>query len=988
MASSSEVKQQIRFGLEQLSIQNAQHEFEHLARDLSRKRICSNIIPATGPVQVGGDQGRDFETFRTFLTNSPLANSAFIGLATEKTIAFACSLEQNPVKKSGKIERDINVITRSGSKVDCICFFSSRDIPISERHKTQEWARKEKSIELEIFDSQAIAELLSEPDVFWIANKYLNIPNEIYPRPIQESDWYKNLLATWRDKTKINFSFEEFEEIKSGARNVYKTDELKPDLPFWLEKLELFRKEDVLPILRRRATYEICVDALVGFGNIVGKEALVREYFRDIGHYDDIPSLEDAVVLLSFVTTATWLNAIYLDKRELISWKDAIDEKISIQLENAVNSNNRCCLLEIKSFTNITFNLERRPESFVKNFEEYVNTLEQIFEFLPTAPLFPLERLTERIKETISILLENHVPIKLDRLESIAQRIDDEFLAVRFGAFKAGQNYKDRAMLYFSNNQILKAIKLLHKAKLKWFADETLRGSLLCILMLSECYQQLSMNYAAKYYALAAAHLAINTGKPELYQYFSRAIAKSASCEYGAGAWIGYFDLMESLLLARNVILKDPLDISEDSELRPAVYHSVLIRYFAERFAPDLICLIEDKIKKLGQVIQGDIAYLLQAAKEGFGKYNDTELWQLVNEKIYYEPFNDIGPNRTIAWNVFGIEWRFDFVNNYRTTCVAEQFIAVLQILQVELANVDLHNLKGVIVVDVKVEGTDKPSFTRDNTNKESKWCLKLPDLTDTDKEEIKQAQTFYMAFATSMLYEFSLLPREEFYQLIEDEFKEGLSAKLTIAQPYEILYRNILPEKEFLKSQKQNFEGQLIGKDYKLNSNDQLKWNDKISPKYNKDNAFRHIKNRYKFSLKPIAITLEKIKNKVWFKEIIKELRTEKWRDWHLLIAIMNQILSYKTQLKCPPGSEAGNIKKHFQELFDKPEKETYIEIPKDVLSLDNIKIQLDLLFSNFVITWKLEAHNEVPNIDGLKEFFKNRFCIMTDDITHQEIF
>jgi len=56
MADQAQLIAQIRFALEQLSERNAQHEWEHLSRHLARERICANILPATGPVQAGGDR--------------------------------------------------------------------------------------------------------------------------------------------------------------------------------------------------------------------------------------------------------------------------------------------------------------------------------------------------------------------------------------------------------------------------------------------------------------------------------------------------------------------------------------------------------------------------------------------------------------------------------------------------------------------------------------------------------------------------------------------------------------------------------------------------------------------------------------------------------------------------------------------------------------------------------------------------------------------
>lgn len=113
MASIDQVISQVRFGLEQLSSRNAHHEFEHLCRHLARARICSNILPATGPVAAGGDQGRDFETFSTYLNSTSLAGSTFVGLASTKPIAFTCSLED---KKSinRKIKSDVKTITDFG----------------------------------------------------------------------------------------------------------------------------------------------------------------------------------------------------------------------------------------------------------------------------------------------------------------------------------------------------------------------------------------------------------------------------------------------------------------------------------------------------------------------------------------------------------------------------------------------------------------------------------------------------------------------------------------------------------------------------------------------------------------------------------------------------------------------------------------------------------------------------------------------------------
>src|SRR5437667_2683649 len=159
MASDpAQLTAQIRFALARLSERNAQHEWEHLCRHLTRERLCSNILPATGPVQAGGDQGRDFETFHTYLSRSSLAGQSFVGLSSETPIAFACSLEERVIPK---MRRDVKTIMSGGVPVERIYLFSTRSVPVAKRHKLLEWARTTYKVPLEVLDGEAIAELLS-----------------------------------------------------------------------------------------------------------------------------------------------------------------------------------------------------------------------------------------------------------------------------------------------------------------------------------------------------------------------------------------------------------------------------------------------------------------------------------------------------------------------------------------------------------------------------------------------------------------------------------------------------------------------------------------------------------------------------------------------------------------------------------------------------------------------------------------------------------
>jgi hypothetical protein len=106
-----------------MDVRNAQHEFEHLCRYLARARVHSNNLPATGPVGSGGDQGRDFETFRSQVAYPAVSN--FKDVASDAKVVFGCSLDKRIERKIGA---DIRSITTRGGPVERVVYFCESNL--------------------------------------------------------------------------------------------------------------------------------------------------------------------------------------------------------------------------------------------------------------------------------------------------------------------------------------------------------------------------------------------------------------------------------------------------------------------------------------------------------------------------------------------------------------------------------------------------------------------------------------------------------------------------------------------------------------------------------------------------------------------------------------------------------------------------------------------------------------------------------------------
>jgi hypothetical protein len=161
---------QIRYALSQLRSRNGHHEFEHLCRAVARVRITANILPATGPVSAGGDKGRDFETFRTYIQQG--LPGCFLASEGGLRIVFACTLQRENL--AAKIKNDLRAIT-GGGPVDQVYFFCEQDIPVPRRRKLCQEAREDHGLEIEIIDGQALSELLAADDCLEIAEHYLGV---------------------------------------------------------------------------------------------------------------------------------------------------------------------------------------------------------------------------------------------------------------------------------------------------------------------------------------------------------------------------------------------------------------------------------------------------------------------------------------------------------------------------------------------------------------------------------------------------------------------------------------------------------------------------------------------------------------------------------------------------------------------------------------------------------------------------------------------
>jgi hypothetical protein len=463
VASVEEIRSQLRFFLNELGVRNEHHTFERLCREFTRHRICKNVVPATGPVSAGGDQGRDFETFRSYLQACGLEANGFIGESSGALLAFACSVQRENLRH--KILTDLEKISRGGHRPERVYFFLTSDLTAADRHKAQDEGRERFGLDIDIIDRQALSEHLSELDLFWIAVEYLRIPSELYP-PLPadpQREKYERNKQEWLTREPDTVSFSQFEELRRALRLSSRTASLIGDVHFFCNKVHSFRTSPI-EWLRARALYEELVSQIYAFNSLRGFEQDIRDYFTAYTSLDSGP-LRDGVTLLFFVYGAFRRDVVGIDLAEIQGWRIAWVDLIEKALPSpTIAGSDRCALLDQRGILSLFIT----DESAVRrSTDEAVSYWLRLLAEATKSPLYPLEPVSDYINEMLP-LLEGATG-----LQDFLDQLDAE-LAKRSGSRSVAKSAYTRAQAWARAKQPIKAIRYLHRAKVDWFSAESL----------------------------------------------------------------------------------------------------------------------------------------------------------------------------------------------------------------------------------------------------------------------------------------------------------------------------------------------------------------------------------------------------------------------------------------------------------------------------------------------------------------------------------
>ncbi len=866
------------------------------------------------------------------------------------------------------------------NKIDDVYFFAEADIAVARRLALQQWAKDTHSIRLEIFDGKALAEELTAPDLFWIAEEFLAVSADAYPMQEGDDTRYAEYKARWIGSAATPTNFADFFEMKYGLRKATFSTSHKPDLSSWLKVIGNFLAPSTPPHLRRRAIYETCVAALRGQNNLDDKMDLVSEYFSVFDGLD-LEEQRDSTTLLFYCSAAKKQGDFHIDSARLHDWTKKLWAVLKAALSKAAGPGARCSLLATIGYAGLL--PYRRSSEAELDMADTFRYWTLLLNDVDKARLFPLENFAD--------LLTIMTPIagKDARFRDLTARVD-ELLTERTSGFTAAEKCRDRAIKYLEAGQTIDAIKQFHSARVKWFAAETLKGSVLSMMTLAKCYEDLGLSFAGAYYALGAALVIFRSEEEAVKHLFPQAVFLAADCYYGAGATITYLQLLEGALLAHGGYAKEPGNLEAHEVLQRAFAHCAIMRGIAERLQPDLVALIDERIAKwpIAEEFKDDIKEW-SSKPDLWTKATPTEeIWRRAQEDLVDRPFSDLGSPRQITWHALGLTWIVEHANTFDDTLVGEEFAATLQIIAADLADVDLCLLPMTVRTTVSLRDGISCNIEEVPDNKVAVMKVQLPKSWIGSSTHLPEMRGEIVGVATAVLRQCSGLSDKKFLAAVENAFKDGLAGKAFSVRSYAELYSEFISRKTFDEVNRAASKPLNHAAEFDHPAHEELCAPTTPGPGYSKKRSEEHIANRYKRAIKPVRLTLSTLMKDTKFVEQIRKLKAKGYKDWHILVMVANVVGQYRADRKVGNPAHPDVMMKAMQEEINREEDPGDLSVPAAIFTDERMDIQDNIMWITVAKTWGLSTQGKTPNFAAYKKLLVTRYGMLEDDVPHDDLF
>jgi hypothetical protein len=967
----------IQYRLAMMGEENAHHRFEDLCFRLAKATVASHLLPPTGPVSAGGDQGRDFESFRLDGAGGNVTRIFATAISTADTIVFACTTQKgSDAELARKIKHDVATATTRDPKPTVVYFYAaSLTLAPAARHGLQDWAKREHGLSLEVIDQRAIAELLTDPPNRWLAQHYLSLPEGMLPQdeagPVRPG-WYEEAKRRFGSPTdRLLATHAEFSLVVRCARHAWQTEGLEVDDGLWLDLLSDlwaaptgFSTEQGL-----RAFYEAFVYLYRGRERC-GLEPHFSHYVSGLIAFDDLGLAQDIQCFASYLVMGAARERIALDWvevehlfRALVTW---IETKIDNPPGPAVSSD---LLVARGSLVFCEVPLADGPptnesiEALATETLRWWNRALDVGQELISFPLLRLGQLLANGEVTLAESPDYDAFVaRLDR--ACEQRHTSEGLA---------EHRRDRAIHFFEAGRFLDALPPILAAKRHWHNGDRIRGSLLASMISSQCLQRLDLIWAAKRALYDVIGVCNRTGDKQHGDLLTDAVFGLAELEYLSGEWATALCTYRLGLALHTEYKPDAGNFEKHPRLLQSVSCIVTMLVAGDLAAPGFLAWgqrvveswdVTEELARFGDTLRS--TWEEQGVSRG-------ELGE--GYPLHGPPLADLAPKRQVRWQALGLTWEVAWSRDYELESLGIEFAAVLQFIQAGLAKRCFHLLPTAVFVELVPWRAKQAPATPVPTPDGVRFKVMLPTSDDPTMGLRKVA----LVAAAMVVEAVSVEPQlaKKLLDLVGNLVPDGVFVGATALEG-----RGIVLPLDTWREAMTAPSPPAPGMQLKSSRSTGLPWRAGTSPLFSRAKADEHLRSRYETGFRAARPVLEAHGARPELHRLVAELRAEGWLDWQIVSALAGAVVSEHLNTLQRRGASRQAIEGVIPEQMRRAMNGDYRPPPWSPSFEESIRPSLEVSLGRALQTWGLQMNHPRLEISVLRSFLGERFMHFTDDL------
>jgi hypothetical protein len=882
------------------------------------------------------------------------------------------------------------------------------------RHKLIGKIQTNYGIRLEILDGQTLTALLCDRDTFWIAVEFLDVPIHLAPED-PGPEWYAISRARWLGRTVQASTGGDVIELTACVRFATFNKAFRGDVSMWIDRLTPLLRNEIHPVFRRRARYEIAVATYRGLGDLRSADELIRFALGDAAISASAEELDSATILHLYAQGAWLYDATNLSADELCAYGEQLEQQIVYLLNSATIPDRRCLLLALIGRIRLRFNLHSLAARGLQRGRVKPPPPITVAEWQDLLPHLPAQRLDLldvvdadgailAWSEAVALLKEATLFPVQDFAETIALHAPylnydprwpelvaqlDSYVASATGRQAAARLGRSRYTSLLAAGMPFAALNELHRARAALVAGDTRYEGAEALLDAAGIYRDLGLFYAAKHYALAAGAVSAHENEQD-HPIVAAALILTAHCDFLAGNWICFLTWLPHVLYAHANArgAADEPGLWEDlSQLLGCV--SVVAKFTHQHGNAALTDWLDRKLTTVGadleELTSSDLTPLLPDSG------NELTAASLTSQ-LGQAPFGDAGPTRMIRFAVKGLRWRIRARNTYDDVRAAERLAAAVQIIMAALGDDDLVLAETTVEVRVKTvrprpNGAviDRPpKATRRASDGAHRWEAVLTRDLGPHSVDFRLATNEVIGVATVILLSMSLLPKDPIASVLERVGKDGTLTLAVLPHiRYDRAYAFLSPD-DFAEQDRQALNPVGPGGFGEVLTDEFLAPMRGPGPVFRGETPAERVPGRYGAYARTLRLSLPRLAREESFQQTISELRAEGWKDWDILMAISNLIINFRL---AKSGDDFANPAVRERLLRLEPEDSSEAQVDPAMVTTDALRMHLLISAAATADALGLRPAGTLSP-EEIQHVMATRYSYWEDDAPHDDPF